>query len=110
MLTGNCRSKWVCGAIIPLTSQYSGLPPAAFTSVEDAIAVGYCGLAARSVRPVIALQLESLGVIGGRLFAASFAESVTSCCFWAPAAPPAEPRITTSAPVAVSASTQRAHA
>ena len=113
--TGSWRSKWVCGAIIPCTSQYSGcagddaVALAAGTSVEDAIAVGYCGFAARSVRLVITEQLEFGGLMIG-LVAASFAESATSCCVWAPAAPPADPSITASEPAAVSASTQRAHA
>jgi hypothetical protein len=39
-LVGSWSSKWVWGAIMPVTSQYSGLPLAAGTALAEAIAVG----------------------------------------------------------------------
>src|SRR5579859_3157115 len=95
---------------MPLTSQYSGLPLAATTSVEEAIAVGYCGFAARSVSPVIAAQLESLGLMIG-LIGASLAEAAIIGPLFAPATPPpADPRAMIKTSAAATVRTDTPHA
>ena len=89
MLTGSFISKCVWGAIIPLRSQYSGLPPAAATSVAESMLVGLPGIVTRLGSVASEAQLTWAGIVG--LVDASLAESVTSTrLVLALATPPAE--------------------
>ena len=94
MLTGSFISKCVWGAIIPFTSQYSGLPPAAATSVVESMLVGKPGIVTR-LGSVFSVEQSTLaGMVG--LTAASRLDALTSArLVWALATPPFEARTAT---------------
>ena len=91
VLIGSFRSKCVCGAIMPWTSQYSGFVDVAATSVTDAIDVGKCGIPAKSVSACSCAQVIFAGIVG--LVAASCFETLSSVglVVLAPATAPEDP-------------------
>src|SRR5436309_12823980 len=94
---------------MPFTSQYSGLPLAAGTTVADAIAVGYFASPASPGHEATDEHDCRAGIVG--LLAASLAEAATNRDCAAPATPPpAEARTTTNTAAAERPRTDAIHA